>query len=240
MAQKDGIEWMQTIDFAGYKRLMAAEREHYSRRRNLLVLFCLILIWAWLVLLAIQSGPVILVGLWSVVLFAACATALCIWSHLHPGERPMRRKSYRVQQWFKLHGAAEGELSCTYAIKLMKHGFIETSKTTAIRVPWLAMDGRIVHKPEGLYFCCEPDLPSSILWRSIKKEGRWRETTTEDVLFVPKSALDAHPGLEEKIMARIETERPYRNMKEEAVKAQSRASLDWMMESSAPQKRIGA
>ncbi|GEM_PF-5656799 len=240
MAQKDGIEWVQTIGFAGYKRLMAAEHEQYSRRRNRLVLFCLILIWAWLVLLAIQSGPAMLAGLWSVVLLAACATALCIWSHLHPGERPTRRKSYRVQQWFKLHGAAEGELSCTYAIKLAKHGFIESSETTAIRVPWLAMDGRVVHKPEGLYFCCEPSLPSSVLWRSIKKEGTWRETTTEDVLFVPSAVIDANPGLEDKILERIEAERHYRNMMEEDVKTQSRASLDWMMESSAPQKRIGA
>ncbi len=240
MAQKDCIEWVQTTDFAGYKRLMAAEREHYSRRRNLLVLFCLILIWAWLVLVVIRSGPAMLAGLWSVVLFAACATVLCIWSHLHPGERPTRRKSYRVRQWFKLHGAVEGELSCTYAIKLTKHGFIEFSETTAIRVPWLAMDGRVVRRTEGLYFCCEPSLPSSILWRSIKKEGKWRETTTEDVLFVPSAVLDANPSLEKKILERIEAERPYRNMKEEDVKAQSRASLDWMMESSAPQKRIGA
>ena len=231
---------VQTIGFAGYKRLMAAEHEQYSRRRNRLVLFCLILIWAWLVLLAIQSGPAMLAGLWSVVLLAACATALCIWSHLHPGERPTRRKSYRVQQWFKLHGAAEGELSCTYAIKLAKHGFIESSETTAIRVPWLAMDGRVVRKPEGLYFCCEPSLPSSVLWRSIKKEGTWRETTTEDVLFVPSAVIDANPGLEDKILERIEAERHYRNMMEEDVKTQSRASLDWMMESSAPQKRIGA
>ena len=76
--------------------------------------------------------------------------------------------------------------------------------------------------------------------RSIKKEGSWRETTTEDVLFVPKTVLDAHPGLEEQILARIEEEHPYRGMKEADMKAQSRASLDWMTESSVPKKRIEA